>query len=65
LNLDGFFVTTQATASNWLRVGTRAGFSEHDNETSGSIKTGKILKELGHYQLLNNHSAPGSYTRCK
>jgi hypothetical protein len=35
-----------------------AGFYEHGNECSGSIKSGEFLDYLSDYQLLKKYSAP-------
>jgi len=36
------------------------GFSEHGNETSGSIKEGDFLDQLSDYQLLKKEFVPWS-----
>jgi len=44
--------------TNDTGYGPVAGFCEHGNEPSGSIKSGKFLDQLSDCQLLKKHSAP-------
>jgi hypothetical protein len=39
-----------------------AGFCEHGNEPSGSIKGGEFLDQLNEYWLLKKDSAPWCYS---
>jgi hypothetical protein len=36
----------------WMRIGSVAGFCEHNNETSGLIKGGYFLYQLSEHHIL-------------